>query len=746
MNAQNNPAPPAGPAPAQPDPAKGPPGAQPGGAEAAGPEAAAQADVIGGPAADPLAEEGLPGSGAAASRVYRSAGAHFTAQGSATLISSESISAVNFYTGQGPAGQGARLLAGPLPEDELRLLQRVFQEPKGYGTLKRQLRDGRLLVLCGQPGTGRTYTALSLLDELTHGKVSRLDPDTALDGLDGEQFGEESGYVLEPAAAGLPSETGLDRFGALLAQRKAYAVLLATPEPGDTLSRGGRYYHAHIPAAAADVLEGHLDRELEDDEPELLDRAHQVAVDRAVVAATGLDELRPAEAARFALLVAERVRGNRTDDELLVKCREFAEAQAAEWFAGGVPPETPQRLRDAAYRIAVAVLGGASLSAVAEAAEVLAWELAVTVDPESTPGRPLFSDGVDARLVSARAVAESGVEQVGDEDVPVRTVRFRGEGLAPAVLGHLWEHRHNVRGPVLRWLAGLCEDSRPQVWVRAAVAAGQLCRLDCSHTVQELVQPMAQAGQARRRLFAATVLDVAAGSAEVGSAMRALVGHWARGGDEHLRWTAAAVLGRGRATPTVREGLDLLGTVGVWEDGKLRIAAAVQVAHFAGATCDAAVPRRIRGWLSDERRPQQDLGLQSVVCLASLPATDLWNPHPDLDAYGDWPLLLALTAVRPELAPELAGLLWTALQTPRSYEAALDALADWLRGCGGQPWAPVLEGFLPLLVHTHDDRNRLLTLIKELAEDLDNPLDGEQVRRMWEAVQGAGAGAGAGAA
>lgn len=274
-----------------------------------------------------------------------------------------------------------------------------------------------------------------------------------------------------------------------------------------------------------------------------------MALDPEVVEARGLDDLRPAEAAHFATLLARNTRGELTHDELLAACRKFAESQAAEWFAGGVRSETPERLRDAAYRIAVAVLDGASLSAVAEAAEVLAWELAVTVDPEATPGRPLFSDGVDARLVSARAVAELGTEEVGTEEVPVRTVRFAGEALAPAVLGHLWQHRHNARGPVLRWLAGLCEDDRPQVWVRAAVAAGQLCRLDLSHTVHELVQPMAQAKQARRRLFAATVLDVALRSPDVGGAIRALVGSWARHGDEQLRWTAGAVLGRGGPRP-----------------------------------------------------------------------------------------------------------------------------------------------------------------------------------------------------
>ncbi|MFE3163719.1 hypothetical protein [Streptomyces sp. NPDC059224] len=732
MNAQNPPPPQAGPKPQQPQPQPKAEPDRPSGADSGGASEAEKSDVIGGSGANPLGDEALPGAAAAASRIYRSA---VNQHGSGTLISSGSVGTMNFYARQTQTAE--RLLAGPLPEDELRRLRRVFQEPEDYGDYREQLRGGRLLVLYGQPGTGRAYTALSLLDDLTRGQVSRLDPRTDLDRLDDDQIHGGHGYALEPSTGGLPDETGLDRLCELLGRKQAYAVLLATPEPGDVQSHGGRYYRAHAPAAQTAVLEGHLGLELEASGPELYERARATALDPDVLEARGLDELRPAEAARFARLLARHTRDELTHDGLLAECRRFAESQAAEWFAGGIRSETPERLRDAAYRIAVAVLEGASLSAVAEAAEVLAWELSVTVDPEATPGRPLFSDGVDARLVSARAVAALGTEEVGTEEVPVRTVRFGGEALAPAVLGHLWQHRHNARGPVLRWLAGLCEDTRPQVWVRAAVAAGQLCRLDLSHTVHELVQPMARSERAGRRLFAATVLDVAARSPEVGTAVRALAASWARYGDEQLRWTAGAVLGRGRATDTVRESLDLLGGIGVWDEGTLRAAAAVQVAHFAGAHPEAPTLRRIRVWLSDERRPQQDLGLQSTVYLAGIRVVDLWNQHEDLEGYGDWPLMLALADVRPAFAAELAGLLWTALQTPRSYEAAIETVSDWLRDSSDQPWADRMERFLPLLVHTHDDRNRLLGLIKELTEDPDQPLNDQQVRRLWGAVQGA---------
>ncbi|MGX1370649.1 hypothetical protein RKD19_006008 [Streptomyces canus] len=258
-----------------------------------------QSDVIGGAAADPLGEEALPGAAAAASRIYRST---VSSHGSGTLISSGSVQTMNFYGGQ----TAERLLAGPLPEDELRRLRRVFQEPEDYDTYRGQLRGGQLLVLLGRPGTGRFYTALSLLDDLTRGQVSRLDPRTDLDKLDDGQIDEGHGYVLEPGTTGLPDETGLDRLCELLRKKQAYAVLLATPEPGDMLSRSGRYHRVHTPAAQTAVLEGHLADELDEAGPEAYERARAMALDPEVVEACGLNDLLPAEAAHFATLLARQ--------------------------------------------------------------------------------------------------------------------------------------------------------------------------------------------------------------------------------------------------------------------------------------------------------------------------------------------------------------------------------------------------------------------------------------------------------
>lgn len=484
----------------------------------------------------------------------------------------------------------------------------------------------------------------------------------------------------------------------------------------------------------------------------LLERAVELREDPEVTEAVGLDDLRPAEAELFASLLAGHLLGSVGREELLSGCRGLAAVQAYEWFAGvdralAAPPPgdgrapvrsgTAALFHPVAFRIALAVLGGASHSAVSAAAHLLTWELSVQSDPDSTPARPLFCDDPESDLALSRARPADGPVDVAGAEVTGRLIFYRGAALPAAVLAELWDRHFPVRAPVVRWLRLLADDPRPQVSMRAAVAAGELSVRDFEHGYAELVRPLAEAPTPRRRVFAATALDQAAGHASHRRAVRKVVEDWSRHGTPALRWTAAMALGYGRSADSMDDTLDALARIGVRDDGEQLAVASLNVVRLLTLPECATVLRRLADWTGHRGEEYQDLALVSIVRLALTDVDEVLDDEPGtpLGDRGDWPLLLALAATRPELTGKLADLFWTALNTARSRDVALDALEALLRSASrkdGRVWTREgLAALLPALTAEEHDRRRLDWLLRRMMRDQDRPLAEERARALW---------------
>lgn len=484
----------------------------------------------------------------------------------------------------------------------------------------------------------------------------------------------------------------------------------------------------------------------------LLERAAELREDPEVTEAVGLDDLRPAEAELFASLLAGHLLGSVGREELLSGCRGLAAVQAYEWFAGvdralAAPPPgdgrapvrsgTAALFHPVAFRIALAVLGGASHSAVSAAAHLLTWELSVQSDPDSTPARPLFCDDPESDLALSRARPADGAVDVAGAEVAGRLIFYRGAALPAAVLAELWDRHFPVRAPVVRWLRLLADDPRPQVSMRAAVAAGELSVRDFEHGYAELVRPLAEAPTPRRRVFAATALDQAAGHASHRRAVRKVVEDWSRHGTPTLRWTAAMALGYGRSADSMDDTLDALARIGVRDDGEQLAVASLNVVRLLTLPECATVLRRLADWTGHHGEEYQDLALVSIVRLALTDVDEVLDDEPGtpLGDRGDWPLLLALAATRPELTGKLADLFWTALNTARSREVAFDALETLLRSASrkdGRAWTREgLAALLPALTAEEHDRRRLDWLLGRMMRDQDRPLAKERARALW---------------
>ncbi|ARF63083.1 hypothetical protein B1H20_18080 [Streptomyces violaceoruber] len=687
------------------------------------------------------------------------------------------------------ARRSGPLRGGPVPREELRRLRRTHIEPEGYVRLRRALAARRLLVLGGAPGTGRTCTALALLEEVTRDgegagdaeRVRRVAPEEGVGELAREVAGGEgghrrgTGYLLKPAP-GRPGELppdgmDLDQLASALAEQGSYAVLVVSVGSAANPLLAGRYGQLCPPAPTRELVDVRLRERLEEEHGDqdadgsggplagLLERAARLRADPEVTEAVGLDDLRPAEAELFASLLAGHLLGTLGREELLAGCRGLAAVQAYAWFAGvdralAAPPpgddRTPVRSGTAAlfhpvaFRIALAVLGGASYSAVSAAAHLLTWELSVQSDPDSTPARPLFCDDPEADLALSRARSATGAVDVAGVEVAGRLVFYRGGALPAAVLAELWDRHFPVRAPVVRWLRLLADDPRPQVSMRAAVAAGELSVRDFEHGYAELVRPLADAPTPRRRMFAAAALDQAAGHASHRKAVRKVVDDWSRFGTPSLRWTAAMALGYGRSADSMDDTLDALARIGIRDDGKQAAVASQNVVRLLTHPESAAVLRRLAEWTAHRAEEYQDLALVTIIRLALTDVDEVLDDEPGtpLGDRGDWPLLVALAATRPELTGRLADLFWTALNTTRSRDVAFDALETLLRSAfrkDGRPWTREgLAALLPALVAEEHDRRRLDWLLRRMMRDQDRPLPEEQARALWRLAVPAG--------
>lgn len=505
--------------------------------------------------------------------------------------------------------------------------------------------------------------------ELPPGQVTRLDPSSLGHILRdpaavARRVAPGGGFVLHlPDAPGdwtPPGEAHLGALAAALAARDAYAVLVASPSTPAGALLTGRHALRCPSAPAPELLSWHLMRRLADGgdaAPDALDRGEQILHHPLLRQALGipLDDLRPAETDALAALVVRHLRRELTRAELLDRCGDVVRAQVETWFAGarhratvtdGAGAQDKERaadeanralLRLTAFRVALAVLDGEAFSSVADAADLLAGELLTALAPGQEHGRPVFAEDWDGLLAAARAeFGESEDESVAGVPLPVRTVRYRGAAFAGAVLAEVWQRHHAARAPVVRWLRALADDPRPQVWVRAAVAAGELCTADPGYGFVELLAPLASARSARRRYAAATALDQAGRREPYRTAVRAVVDEWAHADAATLRWTAALTLGHGRVEPDTRTAVEILGRLGTRDEGGHLQVASYALTRLAAGSRAAETLTLLNEWAAQMTGDRRDLALLTGLRLCTAPCDDYWEPEsPDAETDAD---------------------------------------------------------------------------------------------------------------
>jgi hypothetical protein len=662
-----------------------------------------------------------------------------------------------------------------------------------YDDIEAGLKARHLVVLVGPAGTGRTTTALHLLDDVSEGKVSRLDGVQ----VQPEQIERGNGYLGELTRRREdPTPVEADRLADAFERQGAFCVLVATSDPAIRSAYGAYLATCSAPDVTA-MLRTHIEASVgPDDDEGMVEHLMELADSERFGSALG-PAPRPHEVATAAGLLVARGRGELSDDgQLMAQVAGLLDDQIAEWFSilrGTSFGERAERARRlTALRIAAAVFDGMPYHVTTVAAEALAGWMAQPpplaggqgVAPAPVPAArpaPPMGDAEDELQVSRLQVERGTVRDQGGKEVAAAILRFRDPRTPVALLRFVWDHHMWLRRPIVAWLEGLGRDPRKSVRVRASQATGLLCSFDFSHTFYALVQPAATARvrhrdnavhstlddesdevRHRRREFAAGALDHAARNPEMAEVATRVLQRWRRGRDVAQQWTAAAAwgldMGRSdldkaleelRIIGTPQERFDLAEDDAEWD---LIWIAGLSLAKLFATGAHHAVIELLENWLGRRRQSLTLLSVQAVVLMADLrvsavePAESAANPE-DVLLVGEqsgprsrWPVLLALHDSEPDLAERTAALLRAALRSPWGG-TVMDVLSRWFVLARNNAAAlAAIEEMLPLLVRDSSDATQLRRLVQRRQASWTDPLDAAVATRLIRTIEVLGMG------
>jgi hypothetical protein len=655
---------------------------------------------------------------------------------------------------------------GTVRDDVLSWVRRRYLEVPDYLSMEEILTERRVLLLRGQPGTGRFTTGLHLLNGVAATRIFRVEGKKVVSNPEKGDFPEQNeGYVAELSRddGSLVTEEKLDKLRAVLREQSSFCVLISESDPRSHDLFGG-YAVAYTAPDPVLLLRKHAFEEVLADDPPDLERRLTDLLDAGWVAKALGPCPRPMESVRMAALLAQHARGAVTRESVEHEAAAAVGFQISEWFAPlqALPAgaEHDEALYLAAFRVALAVLNESPYHLVAAAAGKLGSMLIEASADRETRHASLFSDDPASRLPALRAKVVDGATTFGPARVPMRLLVFQDDRYPAEILRYVWENHHRMGTTITEWLGELCTDVRPLVWVRAAQAVGFLGALDFSEIFTKTIYPgvrsIADEPEARwqRSLAAAVALDQAAQHGHLRAAIRERLRFWRRHGGFGERWTAAAahgfVLGRQNIDESLEE-LRVLGTPSErqrplddddGDDYALVVIAGFSIAKLFAFGTSEVVLDHLRHWIASPRTSLRSLAQSAVRQLINFYGFELdhvdiavgWDRPAVPERMKRWPLLLSVHARSPELTEPIADLLRQLLRR-EGDQVAKQFLGKWIRQSERDAeLLDVLTDFLRYVVRNDGDEFRLIHLLDRLSQDWAEPLYVDVASRLREAI------------
>lgn len=513
---------------------------------------------------------------------------------------------------------GSTLRSGPVSPVLLDHIRESFVEPSGYQRLKQALDSHQLVFIRARSGSGRTATALRLLDQACRTGVRKLDPDTRIKALGENDFEESHGYLLESLdpeqAAGL-SSFHAERISRLMRDKGCMMIVIvgeSTPLP---LHEVGAFVIGELGVIEPQsLLTRHVEYGLRDSSTEdtattLLSRPEVKEIIAEIT-----EDVPPRELAELGALLVEVAHDRVSLDLVRDRYSRAAKAGFLEWFGQQTDPD--QR----AFVIALAVLNNETVTLVSDAAAMLAKRIkAVEIPRRFDRAKPLFKTSLQQRLHDARAEVVQDTLKLKYGDVAVRMVRFRDDRYPRRLLDHICAQYSEEFEIVREWLLDLSEQKNDRLSIRAAVAVGLLSVYDFPSIYSKIISAWATADKYDPRWAAAAALQIPSRDPALGRVISRLLTDWIKKPTMSivLRRTAAQALGTTEAMSTDKV-LSLLKSAARQDDLVLSRMISESICQlFRRPEQRTPVLEALLNWTADERFPQRrDTGLRALVAIS----------------------------------------------------------------------------------------------------------------------------------
>jgi hypothetical protein len=687
-------APPAG------DPAAGGAAAEPDGGRAGAQDPAAESDGRSAPEQQASFEE---------SSTVRARHSLIKAHRGAVGVGSTAVYIESNYSGDG-APQKTLVQAVPFRED---VVTATYVAVAGQAELESSLEQHRVIVLCGEEGTGRRATATAVLTRWSQPRYAvsalyREDADVVLGICEqaDDVLEEGHGYLVDTGAWPVTAKT-LERLAQVMERAHAYLVVTG-PQAGFPGTAGDVPVFEHPGPDSLLVLEAHLKvlvtrhrLHCRRDEEDGGQRCDVDSTARFLDRVTGDEQLRSTlglarsvtGVVQLARVLAENIHAPDEDlGDVIGQWRDWLRLLAREMLgldAGrdekGVPAPQHQ-----AFRITYALFNGHPLSDIVEAGDLLSRIMLPHFGiAEEDLVHHMAEQNINRLVPQEMRASEAAA---ADARNAFRQALLVHDQLLQTMLESTWDAYSRLRVPLLDWLdllVGGRGPGRERVRVRVAQLVGLLMGHDFDFVYQRRVGRWARSDSGVRRVCAALALEMAAAEGGAADRVASRVHDWARSPGTALQDSAARAYGTSIGLRDVPATLTELGRLGRKPDQVAFSSIAFSTAWLFLAGQVEEVLAELDRWATarDEYLPRH--AVRTMLALGRYTVS--------ADRPGR-PALAELALANDKHAELLVTLLNRALITGETSTRAWNLLARWLPaadGEGNEDLAALYESLAP---------------------------------------------------